>query len=49
MKFLDLFFVLSLIRVGLGASYYLSENIVGNGFYRSFDWQAIKDPTHGRV
>ncbi|KAF9239252.1 glycoside hydrolase family 16 protein [Melanogaster broomeanus] len=32
-----------------GAMYTLSECIVGEGFYNSFDFQAITDPTHGRV
>lgn len=30
-------------------AYTLTDNIVGNGFYNSFDWQAISDPTHGYV
>ncbi|TFK24816.1 glycoside hydrolase family 16 protein [Coprinopsis marcescibilis] len=33
----------------LAATYSLSDNIVGSGFYNSFDWEAIPDPTHGRV
>lgn len=32
-----------------GAKYSLSDNIVGDGFYSAFEWQAISDPTHGRV
>jgi len=32
-----------------GATYMLSENIVGEGFYSSFNFEAIADPTHGRV
>jgi hypothetical protein len=31
------------------ATYYMSDNIQGNGFYNAFEWQAISDPTHGRV
>lgn len=31
------------------ATYTLSDEIVGTGFYNSFDWQNISDPTHGRV
>ncbi|KAF8803217.1 endo-1,3(4)-beta-glucanase [Phlegmacium glaucopus] len=30
-------------------SYRLSENIVGQDFYQKFNWEAIADPTHGRV
>ncbi|KAJ6582244.1 hypothetical protein B0H19DRAFT_984373 [Mycena capillaripes] len=33
----------------LGATYSRSENIVGTGFYNSFNFEAIGDPTHGRV
>ncbi|KAJ7148542.1 glycoside hydrolase family 16 protein [Mycena crocata] len=33
----------------LCASYSRSENIVGTGFYNSFNFQAIGDPTNGRV
>jgi hypothetical protein len=33
----------------MGAKYSLSDNIVGDGFYSAFEWQAISDPTHGRV
>ncbi|KAF8152572.1 glycoside hydrolase family 16 protein [Crassisporium funariophilum] len=42
-------FALSSITPALGATYSLSDNIVGSGFYSAFDWQAIADPTHGRV
>ncbi|KAL0957893.1 hypothetical protein HGRIS_000074 [Hohenbuehelia grisea] len=31
------------------ASYRLSDNIVGNAFANAFDYEAIQDPTHGRV
>ncbi|KAJ7166795.1 glycoside hydrolase family 16 protein [Mycena filopes] len=33
----------------LAASYARSENIVGTGFYNAFNFEAIPDPTHGRV
>jgi hypothetical protein len=33
----------------IGATYTLSDNIVGNAFYDAFNWEAISDPTHGRV
>lgn len=32
-----------------GAVYTLSDNIVGEGFYSSFNFEAIPDPTDGRV
>ncbi|KAJ7111756.1 glycoside hydrolase family 16 protein [Mycena epipterygia] len=32
-----------------GATYHMAENIVGAGFYNSFDFKAISDPTGGRV
>ncbi|KAJ7698146.1 glycoside hydrolase family 16 protein [Mycena rosella] len=33
----------------LGATYSRSQNIVGTGFYNAFNFEAISDPTHGRV
>ncbi|KIJ67434.1 glycoside hydrolase family 16 protein [Hydnomerulius pinastri MD-312] len=32
-----------------GATYTLSESVVGNDFYTSFNFEAIADPTDGRV
>ncbi|KAF5313916.1 hypothetical protein D9619_013047 [Psilocybe cf. subviscida] len=32
-----------------GGLYYISEDIVGSAFYTHFNWEAISDPTHGRV
>ncbi|KAG8215910.1 hypothetical protein J3R82DRAFT_7882 [Butyriboletus roseoflavus] len=32
-----------------GATYSLSDSIVGEGFYSSFTFEAIPDPTNGRV
>ncbi|KAG1777267.1 glycoside hydrolase family 16 protein [Suillus placidus] len=32
-----------------GAVYTLNDRIVGEGFYSSFNFEAIADPTHGRV
>ncbi len=29
--------------------YHLTESIIGQEFYNHFTWEAIKDPTHGRV
>jgi hypothetical protein len=33
----------------LAATYQLSDEIVGPTFYTAFEWEAIADPTHGRV
>ncbi|KAH0835785.1 hypothetical protein J3R83DRAFT_9628 [Lanmaoa asiatica] len=32
-----------------GATYSLSDSIVGEGFYNAFNFEAIPDPTSGRV
>lgn len=32
-----------------GAIYSLSDEVYGPGFYSFFEWEAIEDPTHGRV
>lgn len=32
-----------------GATYSLSDEIIGKGFYDKFNFEAIADPTHGRV
>ncbi|KAF7366964.1 putative glycosidase C21B10.07 [Mycena sanguinolenta] len=32
-----------------GATYHNAEHIAGAGFYNSFNFEAIADPTHGRV
>ncbi|KAJ7349959.1 endo-beta-glucanase [Mycena albidolilacea] len=43
-------FALSLaVSSVLGATYHSAEHIVGAGFYDSFNFEAIPDPTHGRV
>ncbi|EDR02394.1 glycoside hydrolase family 16 protein [Laccaria bicolor S238N-H82] len=42
-------FALSPLPLVLGATYLLTDNIVGKTFYSNFDWEAIPDPTHGRV
>jgi hypothetical protein len=31
------------------ASYNLADNYVGSNFFNTWSWQAIADPTHGRV
>ncbi|KAF8059824.1 glycoside hydrolase family 16 protein [Lyophyllum atratum] len=41
--------LLSLAGPALAANYPLSDSIVGPAFYDTFDFQAIGDPTHGRV
>jgi len=33
----------------LATTYSLTDNIVGSGFYNAFEWEAIADPTNGRV
>lgn len=33
----------------LGATYGVSDTFIGSGFYSGFSFQAISDPTHGRV
>ncbi|RDB18969.1 putative glycosidase C21B10.07 [Hypsizygus marmoreus] len=46
------FFALALLPFvvpSLAARYPLSDNIVGTAFLNTFDFQAIADPTHGRV
>ncbi|EPQ56434.1 laminarinase [Gloeophyllum trabeum ATCC 11539] len=40
---------LVLADTALGATYSISDNIVGNGFNSAFTYQAIADPTNGRV
>ncbi|KAF7346887.1 Glycoside hydrolase family 16 protein [Mycena venus] len=39
----------STVSTALCATYSRSENIVGAGFYNSFNFEAIADPNHGRV
>lgn len=42
-------FALFPLPLVLGATYLLTDNIIGKTFYTNFDWEAIPDPTHGRV
>ncbi|TFK39334.1 putative laminarinase [Crucibulum laeve] len=44
-----LFVLASIASPVIAVSYSISDNIIGSGFYNSFDFQAIADPTHGRV
>jgi hypothetical protein len=48
---LELVFLLYLSTHTLAFSgkYFLKDEIVGPAFYSYFDWEAIDDPTHGRV
>ena len=39
----------SLVGLATAATYSLSDSIVGTDFYSQFTFQAIADPTHGRV
>ncbi|EGO00838.1 glycoside hydrolase family 16 protein [Serpula lacrymans var. lacrymans S7.3] len=39
----------SIIHRGLCATYSRTSNLVGQGFMNAFYWQAISDPTNGRV
>ncbi|KAF9035228.1 endo-1,3(4)-beta-glucanase [Panaeolus papilionaceus] len=32
-----------------GNAYHLSDEIIGRDFFDAFEWEAIPDPTHGRV
>lgn len=45
----SLFSLSAVLPSALGASYGLTDNIVGSGFYSAFSFQNIADPTHGRV
>ncbi|KAJ7639603.1 glycoside hydrolase family 16 protein [Mycena polygramma] len=47
--FTGLLTLTSTVSSVLGASYSRSENIVGTGFYNAFNFEAIGDPTAGRV
>ena len=48
MRFSSLF-ALGALPVSSGARYLLKENIIGAAFYDHFDWEAVDDPSHGRV
>jgi hypothetical protein len=41
--------LLASVPLVLGSSYPLSDSIVGSQFYDKFNFEAITDPTHGRV
>ena len=42
-------FALSSFAPALADIYFLSDKIIGPDFYTAFEWEAIKDPTNGRV
>ena len=48
LHFTALLFLTDLSSV-LATPYWITSNIVGNDFYRAFEWENIADPTHGRV
>jgi hypothetical protein len=43
------FSIVHLSAVVFGATYNIADSIVGSGFNSRFSYQAISDPTHGRV
>ena len=45
----SLLLLASLAASALGATYTQSDSHQGNGFLKSFQHEAIADPTHGRV
>lgn len=50
MNFAMLYALLSFgANPAFGAVYNLNNNITGSGFYDAFVFEAIADPTHGRV
>ncbi len=42
-------FTLSYAALALAAAYSQTDNISGSGFLSAFNYEAIADPTHGRV
>ena len=42
-------FALFSFTPALAATYSLSDEIIGSAFYNAFNWEAIEDPTQGRV
>lgn len=41
--------LLSLVGPAISATYPLSDTVIGSAFYSAFNFEAIADPTHGRV
>ncbi|KAF9469590.1 laminarinase [Collybia nuda] len=42
-------FLFSLVGPAISATYPISDTVIGSAFYSAFNFQAIGDPTHGRV
>lgn len=42
-------FALLSFTPALAGTYLLSDEIIGSDFYTAFNWEAIEDPTQGRV
>ena len=42
-------FLATFLPSALAATYPLTDTFIGNQFLSGFQWQAIGDPTHGRV
>ncbi|KAH9475564.1 putative glycosidase C21B10.07 [Psilocybe cubensis] len=40
---------LAFLNPALAKTYALTDTVVGSSFYNFFEWEAIDDPTHGRV
>ena len=51
MKFIHslLLLVITSSPLSLASTYFLSDNVVGADFYQYFNWEAMPDPTQGRV
>jgi len=41
--------LLSFVLPGTVSAYSLTDTVIGSSFYKFFTWEAIGDPTHGRV
>lgn len=42
-------FFISVVGSALAATYSLTDTVIGSDFYNFFEWEAISDPTNGRV
>lgn len=49
MNFAVLLFLSFAANSAFGTVYNLNNNIIGSGFYDAFVFEAIADPSHGRV
>jgi hypothetical protein len=41
--------LLAFVSDAFAGLYYMTDNVVGSAFYTTFSFEAIPDPTHGRV